>query len=334
MTLQEIYELAIEMGLKADPRGKDGVKRFLARTKKEYDEMPKKKKQYFDEESFRNPYVDSIILFGDPKIKVKKLMAGIDAGVADLLLLDRLNHPSTHSTGSGQAGSGLGLNLLISHHPTGYALASLHEVMDIQIDMFEEAGIPPNVAHALFEERKGAVKRRIDPRNHGQDVDAARLLNIPFLSLHTIWDNLGNQFMRNYLGKKKFYTVGEILDEINKLPEFIEATKGKAGPSILSGSEKSRAGKIFISFTGGTNPSKELYMEMAKAGVGTVVDMHIPEEALQEVKKLHINVINTGHMASDSIGANIFLEELEKRGVKVIPCSGLIRVKRMKDLKT
>src|SRR3989338_7448402 len=119
MTLQEIYELAIEMGIKADPRGKDGVKRFLARTKKEYDEMPKKKKQYFDEESFRNPYSDSRILFGDPKIKVKKLMAGIDAGVADLLLLDRLNQ------------KGEKIDLLISHHPTGHALASLHEVMDI-----------------------------------------------------------------------------------------------------------------------------------------------------------------------------------------------------------
>ena len=69
-------------------------------------------------------------------------------------------------------------------------------------------------------------------------------------------------------------------------------------------------------------------MEMAKAGVGTLVEMHVPEEALSEIKKLHMNVIDTGHMAADSIGANLFLDEIEKRGVKVIPCSGLIRVKR------
>jgi len=316
MTLQEIYDLAIEMGIKADPRGQAGVRKFLARVKKDYEELSAKKKEFFDKESLRNPYSDSRILYGDPKTNVKTLMAGIDAGVADLLLLDRLNQ------------KGEKIDLLISHHPTGHALASLHEVMDIQIDMFEEAGIAPNVAHALFEERKGAVKRRIDPRNHGQDVDAARLLNIPFLSLHTIWDNLGYKFMKDYLLKKKYDTVGEIVDEINKLPEFIEARRGKAGPMILSGSERSRAGKIFISFTGGTNPSKELYMEMAKAGIGTVIDMHIPEEALSEIKKLHINVINTGHMASDSIGANIFLDEIEKRKIRVIACSGLIRVKR------
>ncbi|MBI2031826.1 MAG: NGG1p interacting factor NIF3 [Candidatus Levybacteria bacterium] len=318
MTLQEIYDLAVEMGIKADPRGEAGVRKFLARTKKDYEELSLKKKEFFDKESLKNPYSDSRILYGGSKIRVDTLMVGIDAGVADLLLLDRLNQ------------KGRGIDLLISHHPTGHALASLHEVMDIQVDMFEEAGIAPNVAHALFEERKNAVRRRIDPRNHGQDVDAARLLDIPFLALHTIWDNLGHKFMKDYLSKKKFDTVGEIIDEINKIPEFIEARRGKAGPMILSGSERSRAGKIFISFTGGTNPSKELYMEMAKAGIGTIIDMHIPEEALQEVKKLHINVINTGHMASDSIGANIFLDQLEKRKVKTIPCSGLIRVKRTK----
>jgi putative NIF3 family GTP cyclohydrolase 1 type 2 len=316
MTLQEIYDLAVEMGIKADPRGADGVKKYLGRLKKAYDDMPSGKKEFFDKETLSNPYSDSRILFGDPKIKIKKLMAGIDAGVADLLLLDRLNQ------------KGDSIDLLISHHPSGHALASLHEVMDIQVDMFEEAGIPANVAHSLFEERKNAVKRRIDPRNHGQDVDAARLLGVPFLVIHTVWDNLGNQFMRKYLGEKKYDNVGEIIDEINKLPEFMEARKGKAGPAILSGNPRSRVGKLFVSFTGGTNPSKELYMEMAKAGIGTVIDMHIPEEALTEMKKHHINVINTGHMASDSIGANIFLDEVEKRGVTAVACSGLIRVKR------
>ena len=193
MTLQEIYDLAIGMGIKTDPRGANGVKRFLERTKKDYEELPAKKKEFFDRESLKNPYSDSRILYGDPRTQVKKLMAGIDAGVAEVLLLDRLNQPRLDrgqkghpSTGSGQGG----FDLLISHHPSGHALASLHEVMDMQIDMFEEAGVPANVAHVLFQERMSQVKRRIDPRNHTQATDAARLLNVPFLALHTILDNL------------------------------------------------------------------------------------------------------------------------------------------------
>lgn len=318
MTLQEIYDLGLEMGTAADPRGVDGVKRVLARLKKDYEEIPEKKKKYFDKESLKNPYSDSRILFGDPKVQVKKALAGIDADGTEILLADRLRD------------KGKKVDLVIAHHPSGHALASLHEVMDLQVDMFAKAGVPANVAHALFEERMSLVRRRIGPRNHSQAVDTARLLDVPLLALHTIWDNLGNNFMQNYLGKKSFDTVGEILEVINEIPEFIEAIKGKAGPSIVAGSEKTRAGKVVVSFTGGTNPSKELYVEMAKAGVGTIVEMHVPEDAVQELRKLHINIIDCGHMAADSIGANLFLDELEKRGVEVIPCSGLIRVKRSK----
>lgn len=318
MTLQEIYDLALEFGIKADPRGVENVKKFLQRRKKEFGEMSDKKKKYFDRETLNSPYSDSRILFGNPKTKVKKVLAGIDAEASEVLLMDRLNQ------------KGEKIDLLISHHPSGHALASLYEVMDVQVDMFAEAGVPVNVAAALLQERMTDVKRRFGPLNHSRAVDAARLLGVPLLALHTIWDNLGNDFMKKYLAKKDFETAGEILDYINEIPEFQEAAKGKSAPSLVSGSEKSRAGRVVVSFTGGTNPSKELYVEMAKAGVGTIVEMHVPEDALKELSKLHINVIDCGHMAADSIGANIFLDALEKRGIEVVPCSGLIRVRRTK----
>lgn len=317
MTLQEIYDLALEMGIKADPRGSAAVKKFLEKRKKDHKEFPEKKKKFFDSETLKSPYSDSRILYGDPKTKIKKVLAGIDAEASEVLLMDRLNQ------------KGEKYDLLISHHPSGHALASLHEVMDIQTDQFGDAGVPLNVADALLRDRQSEVKRRFGPMNHSRAIDAARLLGVPLLALHTIWDNLGNDFMRNYLAKKSFDTLGELLDYVNEIPEFVEAAKGKSAPSIVSGSENSRAGKVFVSFTGGTSPSKELYIELAKAGVGTVIEMHVPEEAIQELKKLHINVIDCGHMAADSIGANLFLDQLEKRGIKVTPCSGLIRVKRV-----
>lgn len=316
MTLQEIYDLAIEMGMKADPRGVQSVKKLLAKRKKDSSDLSSKEKKFFDPETLRNPYSDSRILFGNPKLKVKKVLAGIDAEASEVLLMDRLNQ------------KGEKIDLLISHHPSGHALASLHEVMDLQVDMFAEAGVPVNVADALFTERMSDVKRKFGPMNHSRAVDAARLLNVPLLALHTIWDNLGNDFMKKHLGKKSFETAGEVLDYVNEIPEFIEAAKGKSAPSIVSGSNKSKAGKIIVSFTGGTSPSKDLYLELAKAGVGTIVEMHVPDDAVTELRKLHINVIDCGHMAADSIGANIFLDHLEKKGIEVTPCSGLIRVKR------
>jgi len=35
-------------------------------------------------------------------------------------------------------------------------------------------------------------------------------------------------------------------------------------------------------------------------------------------------------MSSDSLGMNLFLDELEKRGIEIVPCSGLIRISRIK----
>lgn len=316
MTIQEIFELALDMGMDADPRGRAFVERQLAKLKKEYEELPVKKKRFFDQESLVNPYADTRFLVGDPKAKVKKILAGIDADATEVILADRLNQ------------KGAKIDLVIGHHPDAHSLAGLHEVMGLQVDVYAKAGVPVNVVHALMNERMKEVELGIHPMNHTQIADVARLLNFPLLILHTVWDNLGNKFMEDYLAKKEFDTVGEIVDYLLELPEYQEAAKGKAGPLVVSGNEKSRVGKIALCFTGGTNPSKEVYVELAKAGVGTVIDMHMKTDAIKEMRKHHVNVINAGHMSSDSIGANIFLDELEARGVEVVACSGLIRVKR------
>src|SRR5689334_251995 len=106
MTIQEIYELALQMGIEADPRGKAAVSELLKRVKKQSEELSEKKKKFFDKENVVNPYSDSRILFGDPKKTVKKVMAGIDADATEVLLADRLNE------------KGEGIDLLISHHPS------------------------------------------------------------------------------------------------------------------------------------------------------------------------------------------------------------------------
>lgn len=305
----------------ADPRGKEGVKKYLTRQKKALEDAPKSKKDDFDRETLVNPYTDTRILFGEAKTPIKRVMAGIDSGAAEILLADRLSE------------KGRKIDLVIGHHPAGHALASLHEVMDLQADTFADNGVPENVAYSLLQDSMSFVKRRFGPLNHSQAVDAARLLGIPLLALHTVWDNMGDAFMKKYMAGKNFDRVGDILEHISEVPEFKEAAKGKNGPSIVSGSENSRPGRIMVTFTGGTNVQKELYVELAKAGVGTIVEMHIPEESLQEMKKAHINAIDVGHMAADSIGANLYLDELEKKGVDVVAASGLIRIKRTKTSK-
>jgi hypothetical protein len=101
-----------------------------------------------------------------------------------------------------------------------------------------------------------------------------------------------------------------------------------AGPKIIVGSEKRRAGKVMVDMTGGTSGSKSAIERLSQAGVGTLLCMHIPDEHKKEAEKFHINVVIAGHMSSDSLGMNLIMDAIEKKGVKIVPCAGYIRYSR------
>jgi len=317
MTLAQIYRLAVDMGVKADPRGVAGVEKVLARRKQDYEELSKNKRREFDLEDLNNPYTDSRILLGEGKLKVDKILAGIDMTAAEVVLADRLNQ------------QGAGIDLLIAHHPVGGPLAALHEVMEVQADLMAAYGVPINIAEGLMRDRIKEVQRGISPRNHNQAVDAARLLNLAIMCTHTITDNLVYNFLEKLLTKKAPETVGDVVKVLKEVPEYKEATRGKAGPMIFAGDEKNRAGKVApLEITGGTEASHLVYEKLAIAGGGTIVGMHAAEDHRKECIKHHLNLVIAGHMSSDSLGMNLLLDEFEQRGVKIVACSGLIRVRR------
>ncbi len=322
MKLGDIYKLALDMGIKADPRGAAGVKKLLARRKKEYDELSGGKRAEYDREDLVNPYTDSRILLGDADLTVDTILAGIDITASEALLADRLNQ------------KGKGIDLLLTHHPAGGSLAAIHEVMDVQADILAQYGVPINIAEGVMRDRISEIARRFSPRNHNQPVDAARLLGLAFMCTHTITDNLVHHYMESLFAREKPDTVADVLAVLKKEPEYREAMKGKAGPMLFAGNPQNRAGKIApIEFTGGTEASHIVYEKLAMAGVGTVIGMHASEEHRKEAIKYHINLVIAGHMSSDSLGMNILLDALEKRGITIIACSGLIRVRRLSTAK-
>lgn len=319
MTIQQIYDLALKMGLKADPRGKIGVKKYLAKIKKQYEALPASEKKYFDQGKLVDPYADSSIHLADkPLAEVRGILVGVDIDVGELLLAEELRD------------RGEKIDLVLGHHPIGKPLAELHEVMDLQVDIFARQGVPVHVAESLMRERISEVGRGVHAANHYREIDAARLLGFNLMNIHTLTDNLVQEFLSDYLKKKKLETVGEVVDALLELPEYQEAKRRSSGPQVISGRAENCAGKVFVDMTGGTGPSEKIFQELSKAGVSTIVDMHLNEKSFTEAKGAFLNIIIAGHMASDSLGLNLFLDELEKKGIKIIPCSGLIRVSRAK----
>lgn len=317
MKFIDIYKKAIETGIGNDPRGIDAVSKELEARAKEFEGLKDKDKAFFDKESLTNPYSDSRILNGTGDEEIKTVLVGIDIEVSEVMLTDALKI------------RGRQIDAIISHHPSGKAYANLHSVMYMQSDILGKFGVPINIAEDLMDGRAKEVQRRIMPVNHTRPVDAARLLGIPFMCLHTPADNMVATYLQELCDGNKPYSLSDLLDLIREIPEYKDGAMNGAGPNILLGSPSRKAGKVFVDMTGGTEGSKEIFQSLSLSGVNTILGMHLGEEHRKEAEKHHLNVVIAGHISSDNLGINLLLDQICKVSpLETVDCSGFKRVKR------
>jgi putative NIF3 family GTP cyclohydrolase 1 type 2 len=317
MRLKDLYRKAIKTGIRNDPRGEEAVLRELEDRKKEYEELKDKDREFFDTESLENPYADSRILVGTGEEKVTCALAGIDMEVGEALLANALN------------AKGESIDLLIAHHPEGRAYATLYEVMHMQADILHRFGVPISTAEDLMEKRIKDVERRLMPANHARAVDAARLLGIPMVNFHTPADNMVASHLQGLFEEKMPRTVSDIMDLLMDIPEYRDSSGHGAGPKVLMGSNRRKAGKIFVDMTGGTEGSKQIFESVAQSGINTLVCMHLSDDHRKEAEKHHLNVVIAGHISSDNVGMNLLLDEVTKDSpLKILDCSGFRRITR------
>ncbi|MDD5565562.1 MAG: NGG1p interacting factor NIF3 [Candidatus Omnitrophica bacterium] len=289
MKLSEFYNLVVRSGRECDPRSK--------KTK-------------------ITSYADSGILYGKPDTAVSKVLVGIDIEVPELLLADAVR-------------SREGLDLVLAHHPEGTAYAGLFNVMKLQVDLLKKAGISLKVAEELLDERMREVERRLAPANHMRAVDAARLLKLPFMCAHTPADNHAAYYLDRLLKRKKPSTIKDIITILLEEPEYQLAEKESMGPRIIIGNPHRRVGEVFLEMTGGTEGPQGVYEPLYKAGMRTIVAMHLSEEHFKKVKDSGLSVVIAGHVSSDTLGLNLLLDKIEKRHpLTVRNCSGFRRFKR------
>lgn len=317
MKILDLYKKAISLGIDNDPRGKDFVIEELAMRKKEYEKLSAKEKAFFDIESLENPYPDTRILYGNGEREVKNILVGIDIDVAEVLLAETLRNKK------------IDIDLILSHHPSGKAYASLYSVMHMQADILHKFGVPINIAEGLMDNRIKEIERRLAPVNHTRAADAAKLLDIPFICLHTPSDNMVASYLQRLFEEKKPYNLEDIIDILLEIDEYAEGQKNGSGPKILTGSKIRKAGKIFVDMTGGTEGSKEIFNNISLSGINTIVAMHLSEEHRTEAEKNHLNVIIAGHIASDNLGLNLLLDGITNgQEINIHECSGFRRFRR------
>jgi putative NIF3 family GTP cyclohydrolase 1 type 2 len=238
--------------------------------------------------------------------RIRKSLISIDVGVGELLLARNL-----------------GCDAVIAHHPAGgRAKLEGYKVFKRHIYQLKEAGVPERVAKEAVKLKLRVLELQHHPDNYDQVSSVAKKLRMPLLSIHSPCDEIGRRMIRQALrGLDNNSTVKEVVSKIKRFPEF---RKAATKIEVRLGSPNNKAGKIVISHAAYTNGGYEIAKTYFEHGIDTLSYIHIAEADLTKLaSEPSGNLIVLGHIASDWLGINKLLHELEKKGIEPITTTEL-----------
>ena len=243
-----------------------------------------------------------------PGSGIKKVLMGVDMDTPELLLAKEL-----------------GYDCVVTHHPRNTNTQML-EVMQTHILRLEKLGVPRNRSQKALALRKEELGYNSHVSNSRRSESAAKLMGMPFVSMHTPADIIGEAMVQQHLdskfANKPETTLGDITAALEEIPEYKNSARK---PVIRVGSKDSYAGKIYVLMAGLTGPGAAVLKQYFEGGVGTLVLMHIPEKDVKELKThAYGNVIVAGHMSSDSLGLNAIADAWRAQGLEVTVMSGIV----------
>ncbi len=223
--------------------------------------------------------------------------------------------------------SAKGYDVAISHHPVGgSATLRFHRVLRRHVDQMIAAGVPPDVAEATM--RPIIEQRRIinATGNYDHDPSVARLLGIPYVNIHTPLDEIGRRRMADEVaGLALGATVGELVDQF--YAAFGEFRNAATEIEVRIGDPGNPIGRAVVSHGAGTNGGYPVAKAYFDHGIDTVIYIHCrpaDAEQLAEAYGATKNLIVTGHIASDSLGINPYIDRLRAEGMTVDTFSGIL----------
>ncbi|HMD78722.1 MAG TPA: hypothetical protein VKF39_01920 [Nitrososphaerales archaeon] len=227
---------------------------------------------------------------------IKRALFSVDAGPSEVILAKQA-----------------GYDLLIGHHPVGPARLTFSSVVMRHIDFMLEKKVPRREAEEAVRELITRIDVKAHASNYMHDVEFARTMKMPYMNIHLPIDQITRDFLLAAISKSKARTVGGLIRDLSRIPEFRDA---RTKIELRMGNDADPLGKWVLLFAAGTNGGYPVAKTYYEHGMDTVIYLHIDPEELLKLRKEHLgNLIILGHMAGDSIGINIFLRELRKRGV-------------------
>ncbi len=244
-----------------------------------------------------------------PSTRISHILMGIDVGSAELFMARQL-----------------GYHAAIAHHPAGYA-GLFWDVFHLHVGQMVANGVPQDVAEAAVAARIESFKAASQRENYDHVASVARLLEIPFLNIHSPLDEVGRRIMQRtvdeQLAGKPDSTVADVGDALMQLPEYAAARTRMQNPL---GSWDAPAGKVVVSHGAYTNGGYPVARAYLTHGVDTICCIHFPLEDAQRLASEGVrgNILVMGHIAGDSVGINPYVARLRESGLEVTTFSGII----------
>ena len=241
--------------------------------------------------------------------RISHVLMGIDVGAAELFMARQL-----------------GYHAVIAHHPAGYA-GPFWEVYHLHVDQMISAGIPAEVAEETVAARIAGFQAASQRENYDHVASVARLLEMPFLNIHSPLDEVGRRIMQRavdeQLARKPGSTVADVRDALLQLPEYAAA---RTQMQVLLGAWDAPAGRLVVSHGAYTNGGYAVARAYFTHGVQTLCCIHFPLEDAQRLAREGVqgNILVMGHIAGDSVGINPYVAHLREDGLEVTTFSGIL----------
>ncbi len=218
-----------------------------------------------------------------------------------------------------------GYDLVLAHHPPGGdPRVNFAPVLDKQIEFMTDHGVPEKRAEEAASSIISGMEHAGHSANYRHDPSIAEHLGQPYMNVHLAPDELGRRRFREIADElDDDATVGAFADALGEIPEIDEAI---TDVELRVGDRENDLGEVAIHHAAGTNGGSDVASAYFDNGVDTVLYIHVGAGDTAELQEEYggegKNLVVTGHIASDAIGMNEFIDALEAEGLDCETVSG------------
>ena len=259
----------------------------------------------------------------NPGFNIRKIIFTMDANVGLLHMAKQM-----------------GFDAVVCHHPCGVLLHQGEEYRK-HIDLLVLHGVPLQTAMSTIGESIDRIVRAIEnkrfrmlyyesPNKTVLEVDVAKLLGLPFMNIHNLFDEMGRRILQAKLDsayeQAPDWRLKDVLNLVKELPEARYAMSEYGICSkIFLGDPHEPAGKVVFVHGALSSPHPEVIQCYWDNGFDTVIVLHSESENLKRLRaEGNGKLILTGHFLGDSLGMTPFISALRERGITVTCVGGII----------